>query len=35
MLCGKDAIHGLQRKLAPAVQKIREMRLAKARLPCQ
>ena len=35
MLRGQNAVHCLQRKLAPAVQEIGEMRLAKPSLPRQ
>src|ERR1035437_2602154 len=33
VLRGQDAVHGLQRKLSPAVKKIGKMRLAEPRLP--
>jgi hypothetical protein len=35
VLCGKDAIHRFQRKLAPVMQKVGEMGLAKAGLAGQ
>jgi hypothetical protein len=34
-LRGQDAVHRLQRKLAPAAQKIGDVRLPKTRLPRQ
>lgn len=35
VLRGKNAVHGLQRKLTPVVEEVRQMRLAEARLPRQ
>ena len=34
-LCGQDAVHRLQRKLAPAAQEVGNVRLSKTRLPRQ